>query len=150
MSAIVICSLMGVKCSDNNTNPETISNEPTQTTNESSTRPDANTDGFSDGHKLSGRYVNTDAAFRIFTFNTDGSFVRAGATSGDFRGGDYATGSHDSGTYHLGGKNLHVAYLNGDTDDLPIEIFSYNGQNDYSLESPAQIKIHHVLYAQDN
>ena len=149
MLAIAICSLMAVKCSNNTNKPGPVSNEPTQANNEPA-NTDANADGFSDGHRLSGRYVNTDGGIRSFTFSTDGSFIRAGATSGDFRGGNYATGSHDSGTYHLKGRNMNLTYENGDTDDLPIEIFSYNDQNDYSLESPAQIKIHHVLYAHDN
>ena len=103
-------------------------------------------DGFSDGHKFKGRYVNTQQGIHSFTFQTDGTFTRGGAVSGDFYGGDYVSSSHESGTYHLNGKNLKVTYENGDTEDLPIEIFNYNAGADYSQETPTQLRIDNVTY----
>ncbi len=159
-----ICSTWAISCSNNNNDKPYKFKKTTQNTeqptpnadqpiqNENAYEPantNAGTDGFSDGHKLSGRYQNSAAGFRYFTFYTDGTLTRAGASSGDFRGGDYVTGSHDGGTYHLSGNNLHVIYQNGDTEDLSIEIGGLHvDQNSYEKENPAQLKINHVIYTQ--
>jgi hypothetical protein len=103
--------------------------------------------GFEDGHKLKGRYVNTDQGIRSYTFQTNGSFEKGGANSGEFHGGDYVTGSQNAGTYQLNGKTLKLSFENGATQEVPIEIFKLNGEKpDYNLESPAQIRINNVLY----
>ena len=124
--SLVICSVMFMACNDN-------SGSSAQ-------------NGFSNGHKLKGRYVNTEQGIRSFTFKTDGSFARGGAVSGTARGTDYVASSHESGTYTLNGNNLKVTYENGDTEDLPIELFSYNAQSDYSQETPTRLRINNMTY----
>jgi hypothetical protein len=103
--------------------------------------------GFESGHKLKGRYVNTDQGIRSYTFQTNGTFEKGGANAGDFRGGDYVTGSQNSGTYELNGNTLKLTFENGQTQEVPISIFKAGGGTpDYRLESPGQMTINHVMY----
>ncbi len=103
-------------------------------------------DSFARGHKLVGRYSNSDGGIRSFTFGASGSFKRGGATSGSIRGGEYATGSTDSGTYDISGNTLSLSYDNGSSENLQIEVYDCCKAPDYASRSPGQIKINHVIY----
>ncbi len=105
-------------------------------------------DGFPDGHKLDGRYINTNQGIQSFTFSTDGTFQKSGASSGSIPGGngDYVSGSTISGTYHLDDHTLTLKYEDGKKEEREIEIFNCCKQPDYSQQTPAQIKLNHVLF----
>lgn len=106
-----------------------------------------NSGGFEDGHVLKGRYSNSDQGIRSFTFYTDGRFERGGASSGSVRGGEYVSGSTNSGTYYLSGNTLSLTGEDGDSaGDLRIEVLNCCETPDYSLESPVRIKIDGVTY----
>lgn len=150
---LIFAVLFGVafKCSNDNRN--IISKRRTSPTprspNKTNVEPDkenSNEEGFEDGHQLKGRFVNTDQGIRSFTFYTNGKFERGGADSGNTRGGEWVYGSKNSGTYEIKGKTLTVNYQEGGSEEFSIEIFSCCETPDYSLETPAQLKINRVLY----
>lgn len=105
-------------------------------------------DGFADGHQLKGRYSNSSQGIQSFTFQTDGTFVRAGGSAGTTSGGsgEYGAGSTLPGTYRVGGNNISLKYENGKNENLSIEVPSVSNHPDYSLESPTQLKIGGAVY----
>jgi hypothetical protein len=135
---LLFCSAISFNCNNSSDTPAPGTDQPLENSKK--------TGGFADDHKLSGRYINTANGIRSYTFKTDGTFAKGGAVSGEFRGGDYAAGSHDEGTYRLNGNTIQLTYTNGDKEDLPIEIYPPNDQNDYSLETPGQLKINNIVY----
>lgn len=100
-------------------------------------------DGFETGHRLKGRYSNSDQGIQSFTFYTAGKFERGGASAGSYRGGEYSSGSTRSGTYELRGNTLSLEYTDGTSEDLTIEILN---NPDYSLESPVRLRINGRSY----
>ena len=126
-------------CNDNNSSDSPVSKE---------AGTNSNSIGFENGHVLKGRYSNSDGGIRSFTFYTNGTFERAGASSGELSGGDYTTGSTNSGTYFLSGNTLKVTYQNGENEELPVEVRIWTGKEpEYNSESPKELRIHFVWYA---
>lgn len=83
--------------------------------------------------QLSGRYSNSDQGIRSFTFSTDGTFQRGGASSGSVRGGTYVSGSSNSGTYSLNGNVLNLKYEDGRAEQLKIQIITGESGNPYRV-----------------
>ena len=134
--SVLFFSLIAIRCSNN-------SNQ-SQHSNGSQTGKQK---GYEAGHKLKGRYVNTESGIKSFTFSDDGSFERAGAVSGSIPGHDYVASEHNSGTYQLAGKILKVTYQDGVSEEMPIEPFSSDDNgNLYSMETPSRLSINDVAY----
>ncbi len=132
---------MALKCGSDNGGGSSTSGKGSSP---SSSRSSSN--GFEDGHKLKGRYSNSDQGIRSFTFDTDGTFQRGGAVSGTTRSGEYSAGSSDPGTYRLSGKTLSVEYEDGRTENLSIDIPTDPSDADYTQESPTRLRINNVFY----
>ena len=105
-------------------------------------------DGFSRGHRLSGRWSCSSQGIKSFTFRSDGTFTRAGASSGTSSGGgtEYASGEENDGRYELSGKKLKLMTDAGDTETADIHIVPFSDEPDYSDRTPSRLSITNGSY----
>jgi len=110
--------------------------------------PISSVDGFSPGHRLSGRWSCSSQGVKSFTFRSDGTFERAGASSGTSSGGGttYASGEENEGTYDLNGKKLTLNLNAGESETADIRIVPFSDKPDYSEKSPTRLSITNGSY----
>lgn len=101
--------------------------------------------GFTDGHKLAGRYKKSDV-FQYFTFSDNGTFEQSAAISETIRGGSVVGSTSTSGTYYVSGNTLSLTYADGVKKQMRIEVFNCCAAPDYNQQSPAQLKLNGGIY----
>jgi hypothetical protein len=104
--------------------------------------------GFAKGHKLNGRWMNSDQGRKYFIFAADGTFSRTGVSSGTSSGGstEYVSEDDNSGTYILEGQSLELNFNNGQTEQATIKINPFSDEPDYTQKTPTRLNISNGSY----
>ena len=107
-------------------------------------------DVFEKGHKLKGKYVNSErGVYRSFTFREDGTVVRITTTESDATPVDTNKGNETigPGTYELDGKEMIIKFSANKEAVFRISVFGQAGVQHYKVPSPDRLRIGDLVYS---